>query len=135
MSISYFQQIIGLFKTAGLSNTALKQNQNFGSHDRAVCPIPLYDPDSSSKNHEIFRSNSFRDISNKVRQLQRDVSILLNRTGILDERSEHEAYFSEYLSGSLLKRHLDERNEEGPNFSLFVSCFLAFSYFYVLLPS
>eukprot|EP01041_Mallomonas_annulata_P008292 gene8292-17053_t len=100
------------FKTSGLSNTALGKTQDFNNNkDRAVCAIPLYEPNGLNSSDASGQA-ALREISHMLTQLRGDLSHLLHRPSLNDETLPHEAYFSRYRKGSSLKRHLDEKHEE-----------------------
>lgn len=98
----------GLFRTAGLSNTANGKTQQFGSSDRSVCPVPIY----STKYESSSYGNTLGEISRIVKDLQVQLSVILKRPSLVDPQLEHESYYSIYRAGSLLPRHMDERHEE-----------------------
>ena len=61
-------------------------------------------------------------------KLRSELSIILDRPTLNDRDLDHESYFSRYQSGSLLKRHLDEKHKEIKGVS-----FLIFSYAFFVL--
>lgn len=132
----------GQFVTKGLSNTAKKkQTQGFSARqDRSVCVVPWFvqallpattgpttittesleenrsdrcnHGDDDEKTVPAVNWDSPDAIPTKVRQLQYELSTLLQRDSIADPTMDHECYYSQSKVGSFLPRHMDERHEE-----------------------
>jgi len=95
----------GKFKTSGLTNRALGENQAFDrKRDREISAIDL-NSDKTSKAMELV---------GKIVFVQSQLSVALDRPSMKsnDNMCAHECYFSRSLPGALLPRHVDERHEE-----------------------
>jgi Arc/MetJ-type ribon-helix-helix transcriptional regulator len=94
----------GRFKTSGLTNRALGENQAFDrKRDREISAIDL-NSDKTSKAMEL--------VGKVVLNVQSQLSVVLDRPSLKSNMCAHECYFSRSLPGALLPRHVDERHEE-----------------------
>lgn len=107
----------GRFETKGLSNSAYGTNQKFSRRsDRSICPVPWFGKEILEyKSTGHFAKDFPNTVAGKIRQMQHEVSDVLNRPTIILGAAQdihHEGYFSLSKVGSFLPRHMDERHEE-----------------------
>jgi hypothetical protein len=109
------------FRTKGLSNLAVGNNQNFSERsDRSICPVPWFETEILTYQNTEINEDFSNTIPGKIRRMQLEVSQVLDRPTILTHKKQgsdeiivhHEGYYSLSKVGSFLPRHMDERHEE-----------------------
>jgi len=90
---------------SGLSNTNKGKDQNFGESDRMTCALPWW-VDSLKGSYIESGEDSIvlNNISDKIQELRREASSVLNRPTMSDAGYEHECYYSRSSVGASLAR-------------------------------
>jgi hypothetical protein len=99
----------GKFITKGLSNTADQAQQFSTRQDRSICPVPWF---VGALHQGLLDLEDREGIPAKLQQLQKELSLLLDRPTLANADLNHECYYSLSNVGSFLPRHMDERHEE-----------------------